>query len=209
MRFSDIADRIPGFRRRNRSPETFWKLAEPHIRLLYNVALTYTGNTYDAEDLVQESVYAGFRKFSRLRNDKKIKGWLLAIMRNRYLKGVGRAGQLSEYRDERPYGDELEALGAPDIERLYEQKETGRRIRDVLNMLPEKYRLPLILFYIEDLSYRDIAETLEIPVGTVMSRLSRGRVRLKAAWVRDVLLKSQPAAVVKFSKQMRGGGERR
>jgi RNA polymerase sigma factor (sigma-70 family) len=101
MQISKTAHTIPLIPKMKRPPEKFWQLADAHLKFLYNIALRYTGNRYDAEDLVQETFYVGFKKFYQLREERKFKSWLFAILRNTHLKNGRQKGKLlkSEYED--------------------------------------------------------------------------------------------------------------
>lgn len=175
---------------RKRREEDFWQHAGGHERLLYKAAFQYTGNRFDAEDLVQETFLAAFRNRHQLKNHRKIKSWLFVILRNNFLKRAGRqrAGPDREYDDriEYDYIDALEIFAArEDAHQTLERKATAENVHQRLNALPEPYQSVLILYYLKEFSYQEIADMLEIPLGTVMSRLSRGKQRLKTALIRN------------------------
>jgi RNA polymerase sigma factor (sigma-70 family) len=88
MQFSMITGQVPliGLGRKKRQRDIFWNLAQNQTRFLYNVALKYAGNRYDAEDLVQEALYTGYNKFHQLRDNRKYKSWMFTILRNHFLK---------------------------------------------------------------------------------------------------------------------------
>ena len=86
MQFSTITDQIPFIGRKKDQREVFWNLAQQNTRFLFNVALKYAGNRYDAEDLVQDTLSTAYRKFHQLRDSQKFKSWLFVILRNHYLK---------------------------------------------------------------------------------------------------------------------------
>jgi len=101
---------MPLFKKNNPTAAKFQKLSQRHIQYLYNVALRYTANRYDAEEIVQETLLVAFRKFGQLKDEGKIKGWLFTILRNIYLKSVKNNKKFSpsEYDDGRDYLDVLE-----------------------------------------------------------------------------------------------------
>jgi RNA polymerase sigma-70 factor (ECF subfamily) len=208
MQISKLAHTIPLFPKMKRTPQKFWELAGVHMKFLYNMALRYTGNRYDAEDLVQETFYIGFKKFYQLREERKFKSWLFAILRNTYLKDRRQEGKFlkSEYEDGSDYIRMLEnATEHIDVERAYEQKIESEQIQELIDELPEKQKTPLLLYYVSGMSYQEISETLKVPMGTVMSRLSRGKQILKKKVLRHYLRNKEAARVVQFPRQVKIG----
>nr|WP_255551595.1 sigma-70 family RNA polymerase sigma factor [Granulicella sp. dw_53] len=138
-------------------------------RLLFGIAYWWTGSRTDAEELTQETFFQAYRSRSSLRDTELVKGWLVGILR--HCHSQMRRGDRSK--------DEVSI-----DEMLYEPEDRHTFSTDALALhqslrqLDERHRLPVVLFYFQDLSYREIAEALELPVGTVMSRLSRARQRL-------------------------------
>jgi len=166
------------------SRERFEEQALPHLESLYRLALRLTGAAATAEDLVQETYLRALRRFSTLRDPGRMKPWLcqilsrLAIDRHRSarrevpLPAPEELDRFSLYdliweEDPLPYSDRLH----DDFLAQFPDEE----VRAALLALPEAYRVPLVLLYTEELSYRELAEILGCPVGTVMSRLHRGR----------------------------------
>src|SRR5271156_4611281 len=151
---------------------TIQELVQRHYEPLYRYAFRLSGSAADAEHLTQEAFCQAQSKFSQLRDFGSAKAWLFSILRNSYLHRVRDARrQLVVPLDcvgdlpERP----PEPLPEIDPERL----------QHVLNELPEEFRTPLILFYFEDFSYRDIADQMNVPLGTIMSRLARAKAFLR------------------------------
>ena len=140
---------------------------------------------------MQETMYNAFKSFHQLKDEAKIRGWLVSILRNAYLREAGRSGRVREVEvdDGLSYADSLVESVGKDPETLVIKKVEASRIQAIIDMLPEKYRTPLVLFYMEETSYRDIANSLDIPMGTVMSSISRGR-----AFIKKELLKGSMAA---------------
>mgnify|MGYP001579537534 CR=1 FL=1 len=168
--------------------EYFKRIALPHLRFIYNVALRLSGNEHDAEDLVQETFYIAFERFYQLKDEGKCKNWLFSIMRNLYLKEVERKGNFREMNldDEGEYLQNLEIVAAKNYSENELIKKTDKQdIQLILDRIPEKYKLPFLLFYMDNRSYKEIADTLNIPIGTVMSRISRGR-----DFVKNMMLKN-------------------
>lgn len=169
---------------KKRDKRHFEEMAFPHLPFLYNVALKYMGNSYDAEDLVQETMFAAFRNFRQLREESKCRGWLFAILRSAFLKEKRQAGRRPQLGREEKYLSFLEGVASADVALEVEQRNRDEIVRQVLSLLPEKYQTPLILFYLQDFSYGEISELLDLPMGTVMSRLNRGRKYLKQEMIR-------------------------
>ena len=147
-------------------------LVEQHYQSLYRYAYRLSGAAADAEDLTQEAFRKAIDRLPQLRDPERAKAWLFRILRNAYLHRV---------RDARRHRSvPLDAVGdlpdrppeePPDIE--------PARLQQALDDLDEAFRTPLILFHFEEFSYADIAEQMGIPIGTVMSRIARGRAYLR------------------------------
>ena len=146
-------------------------LVEAHYALLYRYAYRLAGNAADAEDLTQQAFLTAQGKFEQLRASENAKAWLFAIVRNAYLKSRRGPGGKPVF----PLDRVAEPSHTPDIP----PELSGEELTRLLAEMPDDFRIPLILFYFEDLSYREIASTLELPIGTVMSRLSRGKTHLR------------------------------
>ncbi len=147
----------------------------PHARSLYGTALRLTRNPQDAEDLVQETLLRAYRGFAGYRPGTNARAWLFTILhrvRTDMLRKRGRSPQTTELADEGP-------AVMPDTEaKLAAGNEDVQR---ALAEVPEVFRSALILRDIEEFSYDEIAHILGIPVGTVMSRIHRGRAFLRRA----------------------------
>jgi RNA polymerase sigma-70 factor (ECF subfamily) len=166
----------------------FEDLTLPHMRGLYRFALKLTGDVHAAEDLVQETYLRAMTAFPKLRDPARVRPWLfqiisrLAIDRHRKtrneipLPSPEEIDRFSLYEliweeDPLPYSDRLhdDFLG----------QFTDEDVRAALLALPEAYRVALVLLYAEELSYQELADVLDCPIGTVMSRLHRGRKLLE------------------------------
>ena len=165
--------------------EEFKACTYPHMKLLYNVALKYCGNVFDAEDIVQESYMMAFHKFHQLRDKSRSKPWLLKILRNNFLKSYHK--NKSQKRLKEP--DYIEFLKSSmkkeSAEQILEKVSDRQLVEKAMAQLPEKYQAVLWLYYMDDMLYKEIAAALEIPIGTVMSRLTRAREGLKNILVRQ------------------------
>lgn len=154
--------------------ERLRQLVDDHYRSVYGFAYRLTGSAADGEDLTQHAFLVAQQKLDQLQDPQRVRGWLFAIVRNRYFK---------QYRAEQfhyalPDDYDLPAADCA-AERGQVAEFDSEDLQGALDRLPEIFRSPLILFYFGELSYQEIAGTLEIPLGTVMSRLSRGRLSLK------------------------------
>lgn len=166
----------------------FEELALPHLRPLYRLALRLAGDATAAEDLVQETYLKALQAFSGLRDPERVRPWLFQILSRLVTdrhRASGREVPLDEGQDldrfslyERiaeedpfPYSDGLH----DDFLAQFRDED----VRRALLALPETYRVPLVLLYAEEMSYRELAEVLGCPLGTVMSRLHRGRKALE------------------------------
>jgi RNA polymerase sigma-70 factor (ECF subfamily) len=162
----------------------FETLALPHLSRLYRLAVRLTGGGADAEDLVHETYMKGLRAFPELREPDRIAGWLSRILARLVLDrrrgperelAVGDLAELDRFslydliwdEDPLPYSDALH--------RDFLAQFPDDEVRAAVLALPESYRVPLVLLYVEDMSYRELAEVLQCPVGTIMSRLHRAR----------------------------------
>jgi RNA polymerase sigma-70 factor (ECF subfamily) len=161
---------------RGRSPETFEAVVGPHLNAAFNYARWLARNDADAEDVVQDAAIRAFRYFRSLRNDNP-RAWLLTIVRHTW---YARASQ----RAARPRLVEYEEMtharpdDRPDPEALALQQQTATRVREAVESLPDDFREVIMLRELEGMSYKEIADVVGIPMGTVMSRLARARERL-------------------------------
>ncbi|MFQ5730577.1 MAG: RNA polymerase sigma factor [Planctomycetaceae bacterium] len=148
------------------------ELVESHYAMLYRYAYRLTGSAADAEDLTQHTFLTAQTKLDQLRDPESARSWLFTIARNGYLKSLRSrpsAALLS-----------LESVAEPEDEGGAGELEIdGERLQRVLNEMPEDFRTPIILFYFDEFSYKEIAGQMELPLGTVMSRLARGRAYLR------------------------------
>jgi RNA polymerase sigma-70 factor (ECF subfamily) len=161
--------------------EEFEREALVHLDTLYNVALRLCGNASDAEDLVQETVTKAFRAWDKYETGTNCRAWLVTILRNTFINQYRRASRqpssvqfdtveniavFDDVKDRDPEGSFFHEIV---------DEEVKRAIQD----LPEDFRIPLVLSDVEGMSYAEIAAVLDLPVGTVKSRLFRGRRRLQ------------------------------
>jgi RNA polymerase sigma-70 factor (ECF subfamily) len=155
--------------------QTFETLVAVYYESLYRFAYSLTKSADDGADLVQQTFLIWARKGQTLRDPDKAKSWLFTTLYREFLRGNRRN------RSVQPIDQEmLEAREDTDTIDQVRQMEADEAVA-ALHQLDPVYRDPLTLFYMEDLSYKEIAAILDIPIGTVMSRLSRGKAQLKAA----------------------------
>jgi RNA polymerase sigma-70 factor (ECF subfamily) len=151
----------------------FHKLVEEFYMPLYRFALSLSRRESDAMDLAQQTFYLWALKGHQLRDASKVKTWLFTTL---YREFLGKKRQEDRFAE--TDGDELMAEPAHLDSTLVNQLDAGV-VQKALHQLDEKFRAPLTLFYLEQHSYREIAEILTLPIGTVMSRISRGKAELR------------------------------
>jgi len=169
---------------------TFADLAMEHMGSLYTAALRMTRNPADAEDLVQETYLKAYRAFNTFQEGTNLKAWLYKILTNTFINSYRsrkRRPEQSELDDvedlylyRRLGGLEAAAAGRSAEEEVLD-KVTDAEVKDALESLPEQFRLAVLLADVEGFSYKEIAGILDVPIGTVMSRLHRGRKALQKA----------------------------
>jgi len=166
----------------------FEREALPHMDALFRLALRLTRNRAEAEDLVQEAYLRAFRFHDRYEPGTQIRAWLFRILRNtfvnRYRATKARPDEVEFDKVEAVYDRVVDAAfgggEAPTPEEIVLNDLVDPEIDEAIAALPEEYRTVVVLALVEDLAYREIADVLAIPVGTVMSRLHRGRKLLQA-----------------------------
>lgn len=168
--------------------DTFVEDTEPFMSSLYSTALRLSGNRSDAEDLVQETYLRAFRSYESFREGTNLRAWLFRILTNAHI---------NRYRSRSRRPEEAELGDIEDLylyRRLHQPGDIGRSAEEELmtmfseaevvaavEALPDTYRMAVLLADVEGFSYKEIAEILDVPIGTVMSRLHRGRKSLQKA----------------------------
>ena len=187
--------------------EKFTSDAMQYAPQLFSTALRMTRNRSDAEDLVQETYIKGWRSFHTFQEGTNLRAWLFRIMTNTYI---------NKYNAQKRKGTEVELddveelflykrLGSIDQSQLSSSAEdqmldlfTDEEVKNALESLPEDFRIPVLLSDVDGFAYKEIAEMLEIPIGTVMSRLHRGRKAMQKMlyeYARDKGLIVEPETV--------------
>jgi RNA polymerase sigma-70 factor, ECF subfamily len=167
-------------------------MAMEHLPALYSSAYRMTHNKADAEDLVQEAMLKAFRGFGGFEVGTNLKAWLFRILTNTYIN-MYRAKQRRPQQEDLGETEELflyKKLGGLEAVTANKTTEdfalenlTDGEVKRAVDALPETFRLPVLLADVEGFHYKEIAEILDVPIGTVMSRLHRGRKALqKALW---------------------------
>jgi RNA polymerase sigma-70 factor (ECF subfamily) len=158
------------------SVPTWEGIAREHGRFLYTVAYRLTGNHDDAQDLVQEVLVRVQRGLATYRPGS-MEGWLSRITTNAFLDDVRK-------RKRRPVdlaGDDIERVAktGPDVDETIAAEQLPDHVQSALRTLPDEYRVAVVLCDVVGLSYTEIADSLDVPVGTVRSRIHRGRAQLR------------------------------
>ncbi|WP_258182925.1 sigma-70 family RNA polymerase sigma factor [Enhygromyxa salina] len=162
----------------------FEQTALPLTDNLYGAAMRLTRDPAEAEDLVQDAMVRAFRFWDTFKQGTNIKAWLFTILRNTFINGYHRRGRKRRFQND--VSAQVRSLGPavatgnstshpPGPEEAVNSQITRARIREALDSLPPDYRLAVTLADLEGLSYKEIAEVMDCPIGTVMSRIYRGR----------------------------------
>lgn len=173
----------------------FEELVDAHYQALYRFGMSLTRDSGAASDLVQETFCIWAAKGGQLKDRTKAKTWLFTTLHREFLSQRRRASRFSD----EPV-DEAAAGAVAATQDDAERQMDGQRALELLGGLDETYRVPLALFYLQQHSYKEIAEILDVPIGTVMSRLSRGKEMLRRR------MTSEPASAPKNILQIQPGG---
>ena len=164
--------------------ERFKALALPYLDEVYTLARYLLRNASDADDAVQECYLRAFRHFDTFRGGP-IKPWLLAILRNTCLATSAGGAKLVYLADvTEPLAQLVWREDAETPEQIMLRRHATETMQRLIGELPSEFKEVIVLREINDLSYRDIATVIEAPIGTVMSRLARGRKMLRDAWIK-------------------------
>ncbi|MFH1299967.1 MAG: sigma-70 family RNA polymerase sigma factor [Planctomycetota bacterium] len=145
--------------------EALTLLVDQYYQLLFRYAYRLSGDSADAEDLTQQTYLIAQKKLSQLRDMSFARAWLCTILRNLFLKNVSQ--KIRPVSLDQTFDLVSEAAVVPEL--------TSQELQCALNELPQDFRIPLLMFYFEERSYKEISTELSIPLGTVMSRLARAK----------------------------------
>ena len=173
----------------------FEELVDAHYQALFRFAMSLTRDTNAASDLVQETFCIWAAKGGQLKDRTKAKTWLFTTLHREFLSQRRRASRFSD----EPINEEAATAVASSQEDAERQMD-GQRALELLGSLEETYRAPIALFYLQQHSYKEIAEILDVPIGTVMSRLSRGKEMLRRR------MTAEPSSAPKNILQIQAGG---
>ncbi len=166
----------------------FHEEAVPHLDALYGTALRMTKSESDAEDLIQETMLKAFRYFDKYEKGTNCKAWLFKIMTNTFINRYRKKQKRKEYLiddDYRPLQERAEAPEHTPFQESFESEEHlyfkmfGDEVKRALEEIPVDFRMVVLLADLQDFAYKEIAEIMDCPIGTVMSRLYRGRRMLQ------------------------------
>jgi RNA polymerase sigma-70 factor, ECF subfamily len=170
--------------------DEFAKEAIQHLDTLYGAALRLTRSAADADDLVQDAFLKAYRFYDRFEPGTNLRAWLLRILTNTFInkyRRTHREKKVLDGDDAEPVGDgvmsraAMRALQDPDGEAM--RSLVTAEIQAALDELPDDYRLMIVLADVEELSYKEIADIVGCPIGTVMSRLHRARKQMQTKLV--------------------------
>lgn len=156
-----------------------------HLNALYSMSLKLTRNEEDAKDLVQETYFKAYKFFHQFQQGTSIKAWLYKILKNSYInvyRKKVRQPEMIEYDKVEPFISLIQDDNKETKEKIEKKildKLLDDEITSALNKLPDEFRIVVLLSDMEGLSYKEISDIMECPIGTVRSRLSRGRKMLQ------------------------------
>ncbi|HLI79828.1 MAG TPA: sigma-70 family RNA polymerase sigma factor [Candidatus Binataceae bacterium] len=172
--------------------ESFEREVMPHLDSIYSMALRLARNREDANDLLQDTILRAYRFFHQYTPGTNSRAWVLTILFNNFRNGYRKSGreQVSQSEDQFTERLEAESLAADqsrsDPESLAFADVMAPELTAALDALPEEFCVSLLLVDVEELSYREVSEVLSVPVGTVKSRVSRGRSLLRETLLNSV-----------------------
>jgi RNA polymerase sigma-70 factor (ECF subfamily) len=172
----------------NTEPElNFEAIVSAYYQPLYRFGYSLAKNEHEAGDLAQQTFFIYAEKGSSLRDKSKVKSWLFTTLYREFLRRRRKDSRMDHYEPEM-----LEAVGGS-VEPHIRRSMDANLAVEALHEVDTVYREPLSLFYLKDLSYKEIAEVLDVPIGTIMSRLSRGKAQLRDIFKRKEAETSETA----------------
>lgn len=173
----------------NDTTATAWNFESgqlPYRDQLFKTALRLTRSVEESEDLLQETFLKAFRHYHQFTEGTNLKAWLFRIMKNTFINGYRRNRNrplMLDFDELRDSGDDFveNTPTSHDPEGDLLGRELDHEIRDALMALPHHYRMAVLMVDLQGLSYQEVADALEVPIGTIMSRLYRGRKKIERA----------------------------
>ncbi len=187
------------------SHDVFNQLVDAHYTPLYRFALSLARREADACDLVQQTFFIWAKSGHQLREQTKAKTWLFTTLYREFLRGRRRDQRLQSIEELPPAAQDVPAETMDQARAM-----DGQQVVEALGEVDEVFRGPLTLFYLQDLSYQEIADVLDVPIGTVMSRLSRGKAQLRKIMARKESgdAGEESGGMIEFPKKQSGGTHR-
>jgi len=170
------------FSRQRKARDAFEADVLPQVDRLYGFAVYLSGDRREAEDLVQDTLVKAYRSFDRFEPGTNLRAWLYTILANTFKNRLRRRDQHWASLDDLSPAGEAETAwseGSVDPEAVTDDADLQQRVREAIDKLPPDFRAVVLLADLEGYAYREIADILGVPIGTVMSRLHRGRQALK------------------------------
>lgn len=156
----------------------FDEIVSAYYQPLYRFGYSLAKNEHEAGDLAQQTFFIYAEKGAALRDKSKVKSWLFTTLYREFLRHKRKHERMDHYEPEM-----LEVAGGT-VEPHIRRSMDANLAVEALDEVDEVYRQPLALFYLKDLAYKEIAEILDVPIGTIMSRLSRGKAQLREIFKR-------------------------
>ena len=169
----------------DRNNASVQRLIDDHLDAVYRYAYRLTGTVHDAEDLTQQVFLLAQQRLDQLREIDRARGWLFTILRNSFLKMVRQTQPVPAVS----VGVNLEMVPAEDKSG---QAVDAAELQVAIDELPAEFRVVLAMFYFEECSYREISEKLDLPMGTVMSRLARAKGHLRSKLFETEPVRARP-----------------
>lgn len=172
-------------KKESKKQEDFNEEIIPHLDALYNFGLRLTSDPNDAEDLVQDTIVKAYRFFSSYEKGTNAKAWLFRILKNSYINNYRKKSKKPQQVDYDEVSTFYETIRAErtdtsDLEDKMFRELIDDELSNALDNIPEDFRTVVLLCDVEDFTYEEIANMLDVPIGTIRSRLHRGRNLLKA-----------------------------
>lgn len=158
--------------------ENFEDIVSAYYQPLYRFGYSLAKNEHEASDLAQQTFFIYAEKGQTVRDKSKVKSWLFTTLYREFLRRKRKDDRMDNYEPEM-----LEVAGGSEEAQVHRSMDQNLAV-EALEEVDEVYRQPLSLFYLKDLSYKEISEVLDVPIGTIMSRLSRGKAQLREIFKR-------------------------